>query len=191
MPPHGEMFGATRLAEHAQTLARSHAIAPVSQPNWIRRRARGPLLARLESTRSALIVSRDALARASAAGAEVSPAGAWLLDNFFVVLEQIPEIRATLPPTYYHELPKLAAPGALAGYPRVYEIIIELIAHTDGRLDQPSVALMIAEYQRVTPLTMGELWAIPAMLRLGYLENIRRMALRAARDVAERSLHRF
>ena len=38
---------------------------------------------------------------------------------------------------------------------------IELIAHTDGRLDATSVSLMIAEYQRVTTLTLGELWAIP------------------------------
>ncbi|HMA22490.1 MAG TPA: hypothetical protein VKP00_00815, partial [Gemmatimonadaceae bacterium] len=118
----------------------------------------------------------------------MSPAGAWLLDNFFVVLEQVPEIRTTLPPGYYHELPKLAGDGALIGYPRIYEIIIELIAHTDGRLDEPSVALMISEYQHVSPLTMGELWAIPAMLRMGYLENVRRMALRAARDVADRAL---
>jgi len=188
MPPHGEMFGATRLAEHAQALARSHAIAPVSRPSWIKRRERGPLLARLDSTKRALIAARDALSRAAAAGAEVSPAGAWLLDNFFVVLEQVPEIRATLPPGYYQELPKLAGDSALTGYPRIYEIVIELIAHTDGRLDEPSVALMIAEYQRITPLTIGELWAIPAMLRLGYLENVRRMALRAARDVADRSL---
>ena len=94
---------------------------------------------------------------------------------------------ATLPAGYYQELPKLAGDGALAGYPRIYEIVIELIAHTDGRLDEPSVALMMREYQRVTPLTLGELWAIPAMLRMGYLENIRRMALRAARDIADRA----
>ena len=188
MPPHGEMFGATQLAEHAQALARRHSLAPASRPNWIKRRERGPLLSRLDATKHALITARDTLARASATGAEVSPAGAWLLDNFFVVLEQVPEIRATLPPGYYQELPKLAGDGALAGYPRIYEIIIELIAHTDGRLDESSVALMIGEYQRITPLTMGELWAVPAMLRLGYLENVRRMALRAARDVGDRAL---
>src|ERR1043166_1458102 len=95
---------------------------------------------------------------------------------------------ATLPPGYYQELPKLIGGGALTGYPRIYEIVVELIAHADGRLDETSIALMIAEYQRVTALTLGELWAIPAMLRLGYLESIRQMALRAARDVTDRSL---
>jgi cyclic beta-1,2-glucan synthetase len=188
MPPHGELFGATRLAEHAQALARSHAVAPSSRRNWIERRERGPLLRRLDTTERTLIAARDTLAQAAAAGAEVSPAGAWLLDNFFVVLEQVPEIRTTLPPGYYQELPKLVGDGALIGYPRIYEIIVEMIAHTDGRLDERTVALMISEYQSVTSLTMGELWAIPAMLRMGYLDNVRRMALRAARDVTDRAL---
>jgi len=187
-PIRGELFGATRLAEHAEALARRHVVAPTPRPGWIKRRERGPLLSRLDATERALTLARDALANASSAGAEVSPAGAWLLDNFFVVLEQVPEIRATLPASYYQELPKLVDAGSLTGYPRIYDIVIELIAHTDGRLDESSIALMIGAYQRVTPLTLGELWAIPAMLRLGYLENIRRMSLRAARDVSDRSL---
>ncbi|MFI5227719.1 MAG: GH36-type glycosyl hydrolase domain-containing protein [Gemmatimonadales bacterium] len=92
-----------------------------------------------------------------------------------------------LPPGYYRELPKLAGDGDNAGYPRIYDIVLELIAHTDGRLDEASVTLMLAEYQRVTTLTLGELWAVPAMLRMGYLENVRRMALRAWRDVDDRA----
>ncbi|MGH7618629.1 MAG: cyclic beta 1-2 glucan synthetase, partial [Gemmatimonadaceae bacterium] len=188
MSPHEQLFGATRLAAHAEALARRHTIADVPRTSWIARRGRGPLLSRLTETENALVAARDTLAVASAAGTEVSPAGAWLLDNFFVVLEQVPEIRATLPAGYYRKLPKLVGDDPFAGYPRIYEIIIELIAHTDGRLDEPSVALMVREYQRVTALTLGELWAIPAMLRMGYLENIRRMALRAARDVADRAL---
>ncbi len=188
MLPHGQLFGARQLAEHARTLARRHTIAVTPQPGWFKRRKRGPLLSRLEATERELIAACDLLGGAAAAGDDVSPAGAWLLDNFFVVQEQVPEIRATLPAGYYQELPKLAGDDVLAGYPRIYEIIIELIAHTDGRLDEASVKLMIEHYQRVTPLTMGELWAIPAMLRLGFLDNVRQMALRAARDVVDRTV---
>jgi cellobiose phosphorylase len=186
-PMKGALFGAARLASHARKLARRHVTVPPSRPRWINRRDRGPLLSRLDATGKVLIAARDTLAEASAAGADVGPAGAWLLDNFFIVLEQIPEIRATLPAAYYRELPKLAGDGPRAGFPRIYDVIVELIAHTDGRLDEGSVSRMIAEYQRVTPLTLGELWAIPAMLRMGYLESVRRMALRAARDVADRA----
>jgi cyclic beta-1,2-glucan synthetase len=187
-PIKGEAFGAVRLGEHARELAARHVVIPTPKASWIKRRVRGPLLSRLDSTGRSLIAARDRLASASAAGNDAGPAGAWLLDNFFIVLEQLPEIRAMLPAGYYQELPKLAGSEVGAGYPRIYDIVLELIAHTDGRLDEASVSLMLAEYQRVTVLTLGELWAIPAMLRMGYLENVRRMALRAARDVADRAL---
>ena len=95
-----------------------------------------------------MTAARDTLAQASTDGADVGPAGAWLLDNFFVVQEQLPEIRAMLPTGYYHELPTLGGEGPRAGYPRIYDIVLELIAHTDGRLDETSVSLMTAEYQR-------------------------------------------
>lgn len=186
-PMKGALFGAVRLAAHARKLARRHTTVPSPRPRWIKRRDRGPLLSRLDATGRVLIAARDTLAEASAVGADVGPAGAWLLDNFFIVLEQIPEIRATLPAGYYQELPKLAGDGPRAGFPRIYDVVVELIAHTDGRLDEQSVSHMIAEYQHVTTLTLGELWAIPAMLRMGYLESVRRMALRAARDVSDRA----
>ena len=160
-PIKGEMFGAARLGSHARALARRHVVAPFLKTPGLKRRDRGPLLSRLDATELALIAARDTLSAASATGEDVGPAGAWLLDNFFVVLEQLPEIRALLPTGYYHELPKLAGDGPRAGYPRIYDIVFELIAHTDGRLDESSISLMIAEYQRVTTLTLGELWAIP------------------------------
>ncbi|HEY6827096.1 MAG TPA: hypothetical protein VI259_09565, partial [Gemmatimonadaceae bacterium] len=168
-------------------MARKHTLAPVAPAPWFRRRDRGPLIAQLDATEGALSAARDTLAAASARGADVGPAGAWLLDNYFVVIEQLPEIRSMLPAGYYRELPKLAGDGPRAGYPRIYDIIVELITHTDGRLDDASVELVLTEYQRVSALTLGELWAIPAMLRIGYLENVRRMALRASRDVADRA----
>jgi cyclic beta-1,2-glucan synthetase len=167
-PIKGEVFGATRLASHARKLARRHVIVPPARHRWRRRsRSPGPLLSSLDAIEAALDAAHATLAAASAAGADVGPAGAWLLDNFFVVIEQLPEIRTTLPAGYYQELPKLAGDGPRAGYPRIYDIVLELIAHTDGRLDEAGVSLMLAEYQRVTTLTLGELWAIPARLRLG------------------------
>ncbi|HXE61171.1 MAG TPA: hypothetical protein VN607_10715, partial [Gemmatimonadaceae bacterium] len=182
----GELFGADRLAAHARALAaREHLAASTGRRGGARRYGRGPLLARLHATESVLDDVREKLQDATRRGLDVSPAGTWLLDNFFIVAEQVREIRVNLPSGYYHGLPKLAGQDRFAGYPRVYEVAIELIAHTDGCLDAQNVDLMVREYQRVAPFTMGELWAMPAMLRMGLLENVRRMALRAARDVAD------
>jgi cyclic beta-1,2-glucan synthetase len=177
------LFGTDRLARHGRHLARKQKVVDTS--GRMRPRGRGPLLRRLDETEKVLHHVHAMLARVSAGGMTVSPAAEWLLDNFYVVLAQVREVRATLPSTYYHELPKLAGSGSLAGFPRVYEIAIELIAHTDGRLDPALLELLIEQYQRITPLTMGELWAMPAMLRIGFLENVRQMALRAAADVAD------
>ena len=179
----GELFGTDRLARHGRHLAKTQRI--VDAPRRRRPRGRGPLLTRLAATERVLRGVHATLAHVATEGVEVSPAGEWLLDNFYVVLEQILEVRATLPSDYYHELPKLAGTGPLAGFPRVYEIAVELIAHTDGRLDSALLELMVEQYQRITPLTMGELWAMPAMLRMGFLENVRHMALRAAADVSD------
>ena len=123
-PIKGELFGAARLGSHARKLARRHKIVPPKRASWRERRDIGPLLSRLDATEAALTKSRDTLVQSSAAGADVGPAGAWLLDNFFVVAEQVTEIRATLPAGYYQTLPKLAGDGPRAGYPRIYEIVM-------------------------------------------------------------------
>ena len=89
--------------------------------------------------------------------------------------DQVREIRQDLPRQYYLELPKLAD-GPLAGYPRVYAFARELITHTAGRLDLQTLVDFATAYQRAAPLTIGEIWAIPIMLRLALVEELRRLA---------------
>src|SRR3546814_9602658 len=43
-------------------------------------------------------------------------------------------------------------------------------------------------YQQVTPLTLGELWAIPIMLRLALIENLRRVGTHLATSREHRDL---
>ena len=178
-PIRGEVLGLERLGERARAVARGHHLLPAQK-----QRGAGPLLLRLEDTRAVLDRVYHQLNGGAERGLDISPAGDWLLDNFYIVQEHIREIRTSLPKGYYEELPKLAT-GALAGYPRAYEVAIELIAHTEGHLDLDNITLFVREYQTVTPLRIGELWAIPTMLRLGLVENIRRMALRVAARLQE------
>jgi len=178
-PIRGEVLGAERLGERARAVARAHHLLPAQKQRGV-----GPLLLRLEDTRGVLDRVYQELNEGAEKGLDISPAGDWLLDNFYIVQEHIREIRTNLPKGYYEELPKLAT-GSLAGYPRAYEVAIELIAHTEGHLDLDNITLFVREYQTVTPLRMGELWAIPTMLRLGLVENIRRMALRVAARLKE------
>ncbi len=171
-PIRGEVFGADRLARHARSIARKHRLLPPRK-----QRGHGPLLDRLNDTQRVLQDVHERLADASERSIDISPAGDWLLDNWYIIQEHVREIRTNLPAGYYQELPKLAT-GTLAEYPRVYDVAIELIAHTEGHLSLDNITLFVREYQKVAKLSMGELWAIPTMLRLGLVENIRRMSLR-------------
>ncbi len=186
-PIRGELLGAEHLAERAQEVAAGQRIAVE------RKVRRTPLLARLTDTRRIL---EEAHRRLTASGstdadgdgiADVGPAGEWLLDNYHVVQEHIGEVRESLPSGYYRELPELAS-GPLAGYPRVYELAITLIGHSEGRVDLHNVTNFVQAFQQVSTLTIGELWAVPAMLRLGLIENVRRMALRTVARLDELQL---
>ena len=92
-----------------------------------------------------------------------------------------------MPRSYSRELPRLAN-GPAASFPRVYGIALELISHVDGRVDAVSLNGFIASYQTVTPLKLGELWAVPIMLRLALIENLRRVAARLASRTQDRDL---
>jgi cyclic beta-1,2-glucan synthetase len=132
-------------------------------------------------------VLRDTHARLKAGSdrqVDAGPASEWLLDNFHVVQEHIREVRETLPRGYYRELPELAS-GPLAGYPRVYELAITLIAHSEGRVDGDNLGLFVRAFQEIDTLAIGELWALPAMLRLALIESVRRMGLRTVQRMDE------
>ena len=67
---------------------------------------------------------------------------------------------------------------------------METISHGDAQVDLEGFGRFIAAYQTVTTLTLGELWAVPIMLRLALLENLRRVgthiiAHRMGRDLAD------
>ncbi len=177
-PIRGELLGAEQLAERASDIAAGQRLA-----KGRRGRRRPALLTRLNGTRRILESAHTRLAAADP-DLDVGPAGEWLLDNFHVVQEHIHEVRESLPRGYYQELPELAS-GGLAGYPRVYELAITLISHAEGRIDLENVELFVEAFQRVSPLSIGELWAIPAMLRLGLIESVRRMALRTVQRLDE------
>ena len=177
-PIRAELYSAEHLEEFAGTLASRQAIHPT--------KTRGRrLLPRLRENASVLLRSRRVIAEASRETRSISPAAEWLLNNFHVIEEQIREIQEDLPPQYYRELPKLAS-GALEGYPRVYALAWEFVAHTDSRIDVETLRRFVRSYQRVQPLTIGELWALAISLRLVLVENLRGLA----EGVAERGLAR-
>ncbi|HJQ99793.1 MAG TPA: hypothetical protein VJ826_15870, partial [Candidatus Polarisedimenticolaceae bacterium] len=176
-PLRAELFSLDQLRHHAAALARLHETEA--------RRGPDRLLARLDDNERVLREAHDLVAQAAAEGRRIALAAEWLLDNFYLVEQQTALARRHLPPKYSRELPQLSR-GASAGFPRIYDMALELIAHLDGRADAEAVTGFVAAYQEVQPLSLGELWAFPIMLRLALLENLRRVASRIARRRADR-----
>ncbi|HPU53807.1 MAG TPA: glycosyl transferase, partial [Burkholderiaceae bacterium] len=166
-PVRQELFGIERLEQHAQSLA---AAQPVTQnpPQVL------SLHRRLDDNSAVLLKAFRASAAELEAGRGVVPAAEWLLDNYHLVEEQIREIHDDLPPGYYRQLPKLGE-GPLAGYPRVFGLAWAFVAHTDSHVDPQALRRFIAAYQRVQPLSIGELWAVAITLRIVLVENLRRL----------------
>lgn len=178
-PFRGELFSVDQLERHAKALAASHYLTSG--------RAADKLLPRLDENERILVHTYHLVTAAVKRNRPVAPAAEWLLDNFYLIEEQIRTARRHLPQSYSRELPRLAN-GPAASYPRVYGIALDLISHVDGQVDAGSLNGFIASYQTVTPLKLGELWAVPIMLRLALIENLRRVASRLAVGRQDRDL---
>ncbi len=183
-PIRGELLGADHLAARARALARSQSVSSKSAKAARVSMHSTRLLQRLADTKRVLRAAHGRLQASPSEVEEAGPAAEWLLDNFHVIQEQLQEVRSSLPRGYYRELPELRS-GPLTGYPRVYEIAITLISHTEARLDHANVDLFLTSFQSVSPLSIGELWAVPSMLRLALIESVRRMTLRVVERLDE------
>ncbi len=177
-PIRAELFSAERLEQHGETLAAAQRVTTTP------RKAR-PLLPRVLDNGRVLLESYRAIAQAIREERAIEPAAEWLVDNYHIVDEQVREIRDDLPPGFYRELPKLAE-GHLGGYPRVYGLAWAFVAHTDSRFDPEMLRRFVRAYQRVQPLTIGELWAVAITLRVVLVENLRRLAERIVHGRAAR-----
>ncbi len=176
-PLRAELFSAEQMERHGKTLAGLHRLRSRHAPD--------KLLARLAENEHVLLEACNLLTAAVKANRRISPAGEWLLDNFYLIEEQIRTAKRHFPAGYSRELPRLAQ-GPSAGLPRAYDIALEAISHGDGRVDAENLSRFVAAYQTITALKLGELWAIPIMLRLALVENLRRVGARVAASTLDR-----
>ncbi|EPZ16054.1 NdvB [Thauera terpenica 58Eu] len=178
-PLRAALYSADQMAQHGKALAASHRLVP----NAVADR----LLLRLADNEQVLVDVCRRLTSLVTDKRRITPAGDWLLDNFYLIEEEIRTTKRHLPKGYSRELPRLSN-GPSAGLPRVYDIALETVAHGDGRVDPETLRRFVAAYQTVTDLRLGELWAIPIMLRLAVIENLRRVGIRIAAAWDERKL---
>ena len=178
-PLRSEIFTRDKLAQHAATLAKRHVLVYEEAPEQ--------LLKRLSDNEHILLEVYAVLSENLKQNNRISPAAEWLLDNFYLIEEQVYTGKKHLPKGYSKALPRLQK-GPSAGLPRVYDMAVEIISHSDGHVDILSLKAFISAYQTVSYLKLGELWAIPIMLRLALLENLRRLSILISEEISNKAL---
>ncbi len=178
-PLREELFTTDQMERFGKTLAQKHK-SNLNPPKV-------QLLKRLAHNEDTLQEVRKLLTDSIKNNYQVTPAGEWLIDNFYLIEDHIRIAKTHFPKNYSDNLPQLAA-GKSSGITRSYDIVLQIISHSDGRIDIESLSRFIKAYQTITKLELGELWSIPIMLRLALIENVRRVSSRIAVDKVDRNL---
>jgi cyclic beta-1,2-glucan synthetase len=175
--PRPEFLSLEKLEERACTLAIELGAGRIE------RRRGGGHLTKLSAHADRLRVAYRAAAEDVHRGDPLPPAAEWLLDNFHMVEAEVRNVRHDLPKGYHRRLPRVAT-SAADDRTRIEILADDLLAHSDGRLEVARVTRYLAAFQAVAPLSIGELWAWPSVLKLALLARLRELTdgLVAARE---------
>lgn len=176
-----EHFTLEKVPEMAATVAHSHKVGKVKnygQPT---------LLKRLKVCEQKLDVILEHLEQSVNLDQSIGLSREWLLDNAFAIQGKIIEVKRNMPRKYYNELPKIDA-GTFRGLPRIYAIAYEILSISGGGINQELIQIFLKEYQKITPLTIGELWALPMMLTIRLIEILEYLAYKVDLHLCEGEL---
>src|SRR6266567_2677864 len=177
-PLGSELPSGQRLAENAARLAHEIAVSREAKP-------RGPsFLRRLREVERALEWANASLTMSAEVHHAFTLSAEWLLDNAYLIREQVTDLRESLPQKQYGKLPLIAS-GPEAGLPRVYHVASEIVAESGGALEPELIGKFLVAFQATAPLDIGELWALPLMLRLQLLECLRALAIQVEQQQSQ------
>lgn len=161
------LLNTEELNHHGKEIAKTHIVSGKHKSTQV-------LLHRLEKNYEMILSVYKRCNEDVKMNREISPASEWLLDNFYKIEEQVKEVRQNLMKDKFLKLETLSS-GFLKGYPRTYAIVLELISHTDGRIDEKLLVDFIEAYQSQKILSIAEIWSLSLMIRIALIENIRNM----------------
>ncbi|QGU96105.1 cyclic beta 1-2 glucan synthetase [Clostridium bovifaecis] len=152
------------LEKHAANIANHHSYIKNTS-------CRRKVIKSLDKSYKKIIDGYEYIDREVRSNREVDPASEWLLDNLYLIEKEYKHIKHNMPKAYYRNLPVVDR-GIMKGYPRIYHIAVELVSHTEGKIDEETIERFVNAYQSRAVLTSGELWALPIMIRIALIQNI-------------------
>ena len=173
----------TQILEHAQRHAKEQQVD-------LHPERTAELLKRIKQSRQWVRQVCADLTAASRLEQKATPAADWILDNEYILEGNARDVLLNLPRRFYQQLPTLAS-APYRGLPCIYGLAKNLVSHNEMRLDRENILAFIEAHQSVSPLTIGELWAIPQMLRIALIESIQSLAVTILADLRERQLADF
>ncbi len=102
----------------------------------------------------------------------IHPAGEWILDNYYVIDQEVKNIRQDLTLKKYKSFLGIAN-GPYAGFARIYVLASEIVNYTNNKIDAKTLSQLINAYQKRKSLSMEEIWNIGIFLKIALIENIR------------------
>lgn len=102
----------------------------------------------------------------------IPPSGEWLLDNFYIIEEQVNSIRNSLNINKYKKLP------SIDGVARIYILAKEFVEYTDGVITKETLELFINAYQTNRAILQNEIYELPLMLQIALIEHIKNVSSR-------------
>lgn len=138
---------------------------------------------RLVENERAVLQNYEAIAEASRRKQLITPAAEWLLDHHHTVKETFRQVKRDLPVRFFRQLPDIEVENA-GRLPRTFALTWDYVARTDSTFAPDTLTAIVEGFQEIETLTIGEIWAIPAILRYVLLENLRRLSDRV--DISRR-----
>ena len=167
-----------QIRAHAVRLSKEHHVDMGMEPSRV-------LLDQLENARQTIHAICDDLIEAVQLKQSMSPGAEWILDNEYLIESHGRDVQINLPKSFYRELPTLTVDPD-RNFPRVYILAKELVGHCDARLDRENILAFLSAYQEDEGLTIGELWALPLMLRIALIQRVEQLARQAWRELRDR-----
>ncbi|MCJ7715263.1 MAG: hypothetical protein MUO54_01915, partial [Anaerolineales bacterium] len=172
-----------QIQAHASRLAKEHQVD-------LKGGSSPTLLDQLENARQTIHTICSDLIEAVKLEQNMSPVAEWILDNEYLIESHGRDVQLNLPKSFYRELPTLTVDPD-RNFPRVYSLAKELVGHSDARLDQENIQAFLSAYQEDECLTIGELWALPLMLRIALIQRVEELARQAWGELRDRELADF
>ncbi len=153
------------LERSAVELATAHAATGRAAPAARMTAARAPgMIARLEQQTRLMKALQQQYAQTATDDLAAPNAAEWVLDNYYVFEQATRQIREDYSSGYERSLPWLTT------QPRIAAVAWEIVTQLSGVIGVDDIARFLHAYQEIAPLTIGEVWALPIMLRAAVLE---------------------